>query len=747
MARLQRSAFFDNDDYKDPALLKAAELRLFAQRALGAGSSAPLFHYTFGSPSAEYRAAFVSLPEIVRDALNALLRKLQLHVAWKNPSKAIHLIPEDANVISEDDARAVMVAHNLFATGGVGMEHWMGLTFHNARTMPIHPNSPGYNSKFVGREDLWFTSRQNISPTKLVRTARHYEPKIAEQLSSTHLQTQARHVLESMYSHCSGDSDQLALAESFLRHVLSVYGNGRITLDAIKYEMHRVNGPRYERKSREELVDNVGRIPTAHGIGDSKRAKGSIAERHAAGQTQLLIRQPGNENATRDVRTGKLRGFSVVRQRDARAPPNFTLGQRGTHHRLVQLWAELAGAIGNSALQLGYAAFMECAKQEQYVALLRRIRRVLDGILVGFKLHPRNKLSKALNAVETQRKALEARLQVCKEQYFEAQRNGSAQLSHALRNFRDCVEKVDVAQTAVLLAKRDVQAKRNQKAKEAMEDAATLVFPDRDEHAAFLAAERITVEKNRLEDYARKNHLTPRDWSKFYDEHAESGPQPELYGLSVAQVVDPREPWMRGASAAEAPDSDERSRIFKKKHRDLHIAQCRVGELVFPAFDANFPRIKAELLERGVDCGELSEESRDTMRQNAERRAAAVERAGAEDDIAMLDDDDSDDPAPLDDEEDRFSGHPSEMPALSGVQPPTTREELRRLGMPAPAGGGSDGGSDGGFDGGSDAEMEGADFEPEFAQAEYFELQAQRAQHAQHAGPSRSSRSQPEARC
>ena len=135
------------------------------------------------------------------------------------------------------------------------------------------------------------------------------------------------------------------------------------------------------------------------------------------------------------------------------------------------------------------------------------------------------------------------------------------------------------------------------------------------------------------------------------------------------------------------------------------------------------------------------------MRQNAERRAAAVERAGAEDDIAMLDDDDSDDPAPLDDEEDRFSGHPSEMPALSGVQPPTTREELRRLGMPAPAGGGSDGGSDGGFDGGSDAEMEGADFEPEFAQAEYFELQAQRAQHAQHAGPSRSSRSQPEARC
>lgn len=731
MAKLQRSTLFEDGQYKDPKWLHRKQLWHFANRALGASVLSPTLHYTFQAATLEQRAAFVSLPEIVRDALDALLRKLQLHVAWTNRSRAIHLIPEgtEPKDITEDDARTVMVAHDLFAAGGVGKEHWMSLTFYNARPMPIHPRSPGYDLKFVGREDLWFVSRQNISPAKLVQTARYYEPKVAEQLSSTHLLTQTRHVLESMYSHCSNDSNQLALAESFLLHVLFVYGKGCITLDAVKHEMHRVNAPRYERKSREELVDNVGRIPTAHGLGDSKRAKSSIPQRHAAGQRQLLIRLPGNDFATRDARTGKLQGQSVVRQRDARAPPNFTLGQRGTHHPLLQLWLELAGADGDTALWFAYAAFMECAKKEQYEALLRRIRRVLDGILVGFKLHPRNKLSKALHLADTELKALEAQLKRRKEEYKEAERNGSGQLAHALRNFRACVEKVAIARTAVRLAQRDIQAMRNQKAKEAMEDAATLVFPDRDEHAEFLDAERITIEKQHLEGYARKNFLPSMDWSKFYDEHVEGGAQPELRGLSVAQVVDPREAWERVAGTADAPGVDERRRAFKEKNRDMHIAQCRVGELVFPDFDANFPRIKADLLKRGVDCGELSEEGRDAMRQNAERRAAAVERAGAEDDIAMLDDDESDDPAPAhdseDDEEGAFSGHPSEMPSLRGAQPPT-REALNSLGigMPPPV------------DGDSDVEVDDVEHdEVAFEAPGYVAMQVQLAQQAASSGP------------
>ena len=731
MAKLQRSTFFDDNKYKNFERRNEDLLRLFAQRALGADLFAPSFHYTFRAAGAEHRAAFTSLPEIVRDALNALLRKLQLHTAWRNRSRAIHLIPEgaDLNDLSEDDARTVMVAHDLFATGGVGKEHWMSLTFYNARRMPIHPKSPGYDLKFVGREDLWLVSRQNINPASLVRTARYYEPKVAEQLSSTHLLTQTRHVLESMYSHCSNDSNQLALAESFLLHVLFVYGKGCITLDAVKHEMHRVNAPRYERKSREELVDNVGRIPTAHGLGDSKRAKNGIRARHAAGHHQLLIRQPGNESAVRDPRTGGLQGLSVVHQRDARAPPNFALGQRGTHALLVQLWAELAGAVGDSALQLGYAAFMECAQKEKYEALLRRIRRVLDGILVGFKLHPRNKLSKALTAAEAHHKALVAQLKMRKDEYKAAESNGSGQLAHALHNFRDCVGKVDVARIAVQLAKRDIQAKRNQKAKEAMEDAATLVFPARDEHDAFLDAERITIEKQHLERYARKNFLQSADWSKFYDEHVEGGARPELRGLSVAQVVDPREAWERVAGSTDAPGVVDRRRVFKDKQRDTHIAQCRVGELVFPDFDANFARIKADLLKLGVDCGELSEEGRDAMRQNAERRAAAAERAGVEDDIAMLDDEESDEPAPLHDSEDEepFSGDPSEMPSLRGAQPPT-REELNSLGIGMPPA----------VDGDSDAEVDDVDDvdhdEVAFEAPGYVALQVQRAQQASSSG-------------
>ena len=188
--------------------------------------------------------------------------------------------------------------------------------------------------------------------------------------------------------------------------------------------------------------------------------------------------------------------------------------------------------------------------------------------------------------------------------------------------------------------------------------------------------------------------------------------------MSVAQVVDPREAWERFAGAADAPGADERRRAFMEKNRNMHVAQCRVGELVFPDFDANFPRIKADLLKRGVDCGELSDEGRDAMRQNAERRAAAVERAGAEDDIVMLDDVESDDPAPAHDSEDEeeevpFSGDPSEMPSLRGAQPPT-REVLHNLGigMPPPV------------DGGSDEEMGGAEEEEDegvpFAAPDYF---------------------------
>ena len=648
MEKLQHSPFFEHKDFKDDDLRSRHELSLFAKTVFDVEVAPDDFCYTLSGQAVRL------VPEIPRELIQNLMRKLQLFVLHKAQSHAIHLIPPNTpyNQITEDDARVVLLAHDLFASGGVGLEHWMSLSFKYAKKMPLHPSVPGYNGAFLGREDLWMVSRDNISPKKLVDTARVYEPKIAKQLSSTYIHTQARHVLEAIYSHCGHDDGKLALAEALLGRVLREYGKGFIDLDVLKQEVVAVRSTRFQFKSREELVEAVGRIPTARGTGDAKRAK------HKPKSSVL----------------------PVFRQLDARAPPNFTLGQRGTYERLVNLWQQLSGASGDSDLWLGYASFIESAKKENHEKLLKRIRRVLDGILNGFKLHKANKLSKALFAFERRCKKLEAKMYELKDHLVEAEHSASQQKARAEHNFRTIVQEVSKARGNVKHARMNVEVERNRKAKVAMEDGITLRFPEREENAAFLEKERVDAEKWRLESYAKKNGYESRDWSKFYEEHVEGGARVELNNHSVAQIVDPRETWERISDPEAAPDTAARRELFKTGHRNLHIAQCRAGELVFPEFEASFEKIRADLAKLGISCGDISDDF-DAMRARAEAAAERVDNLGVSDETAMLDDSSEDEGSDSELPEDE---PPEPEPESFSSQLRLSREQQQAVAGPPP---------------------------------------------------------------
>lgn len=653
MAKLQRSQIFEHKDFRRNVNLRERwELALFAKKVFGVNVDPENVCYNL-----PLNESVCSVPEIPRALIETLMRKLQLFVLHKKHAGAIHLIPSNMpyDKISEDDARVVLVTHRLFASGGVGLEHWMSLAFTHAKRMPLHPSEPGYSDAFLGREDLWMVSSDNISPKKLVDTARFYEPKIAEQLSSTYIQTQARLVLEAIHSHCSHDDAKLALAEALLDDVLRKYGKGFIDLDVLKREMAAMRSTRFQTKSREDLAEAVGRIPTARGTGDAKRAKHRLKPKSSV---------------------------LPFRQRDARAPSNFVLGQRGTYEQLVNLWQQLAGASGDPDLWLGYAAFIESAKNENHEKLLKRIRRVLDGILNGFKLHKANKLSKALVKVERQCARLEAKMHELKDQLLEAEHSASQQKARAEHNFRTIVQDVSKARGQLQHAKTNVQTERNRKAKVAMEDGLTLRFPERDDHDTFLNKERIDSEKRRLESYARKNvhGYATKNWSSFYDEHVEGGPQAELNNHSVAQIVDPRETWERISEPAAVPDTAARRELFKTKCRNLHIAQCRAGELVFPEFEANFENIRSDLAKLGISCGDLSNDV-DAMRSRAEAAAERVDNLGVSDETAMLDDSSEDEGSDLELQEDDLS---EPEPGSFSAQIRLSREQQQQVsGLPS----------------------------------------------------------------
>ena len=608
MARLQRSFIFESEDLrKNTDLRERCELSLFAKKVFNANVDPANLHYNF-----PWQWDAGSVPEIPRALIETLMRKVQLYNLYTKHAGAIHLIPPNTPLdkITEDDARVVLVAHRLFASGGVGLEHWMSLAFTCAKKMPLHPSAQGYNPAFVGHEDLWMVSSDNISPKKLATTAKVYESKIAEQLSSTYIQNQARQVLEAIDSHCSYDGEKLALAKALLNRVISECGEGFIDLDSLKCEAAGMRSTRFQNKSREELAEAVGRIPTAHGFGDAKRAK------HKPKSSVL----------------------PVSRKRDATAPSNFTLGQRGTYERVVNLWLQLSGAGGDADLWMGYAGFLESAQQENYEKLRRRIRRVLDGVLNGFKLHKANKLSKKLFRLEKTLAKLEAKMLDLKDNLVDAEHAASQQKARAAENFRHAVANVSAAREDVEDAKRSVHAERNKKAKVAMEDGLTLRFPEREENETFLEGERVEGEKRRLFNYVKKNvhGYAATDWSSFYEAHVESGPRPELHNHSVAQIVDPRETWER-ISDPRVPDTAARRDLFKTKCRNLHVAQCRAGELVFPEFNANFEKIRDDLSKLGIACGDMSDDF-DEMRARAEAAAERVETLGVADDTAMLDD-------------------------------------------------------------------------------------------------------------
>ena len=642
MAKLQRSSIFENEKLRDCDLRERCELALFAKKVFGVNANPEDLCYNF---PLHWDAN--SVPEVPRALIQTLMRKLQLYGLYAKHTGAIHLIPPNTphDKITEDDARVVLVAHRLFASGGVGLEHWMSLAFTFAKKMPLHPSAPGYNDAFIGREDLWMVSSDNISPKKLATTAKCYETKIAEQLSSTYIHNQTIQVLEAIHSHCDYDDAKLALAEALLNRVIHECGKGFIDLHSLKQESVRMRSTRFQTKSREELAEAVGRIPTAHGIRDPKRAK----------------HKP------------KSSVKPVFRQRDARAPSNFTLGQRGTLERAVNLWQQLSGASGDAALWLGYAAFIESAKNENYEKLLRRIRRVLDGILNGFKLHKANKLSKKLVQFERQLTKLEARMHDLKDNLVDAEHSAPQHRARAVDNFKTIVRQVSAAREDVEDAKQSVNAERNKKAKVAMEDGFTLRFPQREENEAFLEEERVEGEKRRLENYVKKNvhGYASTDWSSFYEAHVDGGPRIELHNQSVAQIVDPRETWER-INDPNVPDTAARRELFKAKNRNWHVAQCRAGELVFPEFEANFEKIRSDLSKLGIACGDMSDDF-DAMRARAEAAAERVETLGLADETAMLDDSSEGESSDLELQEDNLSKHfklsPEEQHAVAEAPP------------------------------------------------------------------------------